>query len=50
MLLQGLGLPITTLEAGIAAGSFFPDGNKQKQVGNAQAAMANAKNVIAGAR
>ena len=53
---QELGQPILTMEAGIAAGSFYPadqeseDGAKRKEVGNVEAALAAAKNVIKGAR
>ena len=56
---QELGEPLLTLEAGIAAKSFFPDDSNagsngimsaKREVGNAQGALAAAKNTIKGAR
>ncbi|KAK9795562.1 hypothetical protein WJX73_009750 [Symbiochloris irregularis] len=54
---KGEAEPILTLDAGIAAGSFFKSNNlpsgilsAKRQGGNPQAAMAGAKNVIRGAR
>lgn len=54
---QELGQPLLTLEAGIAAGSYFSDGSSasgimsvRRETGNAAAALASAKNTIKGAR
>ena len=48
--MQELGEPILTLEAGIEAKSFYPSMAMTRNVGDAQAALAAAKNVIRGAR